>query len=199
MPLVKPNSKCQLYDKTEAQLGEFDLVISTAPPAQTVALFGGFLANDAALRNIKMLGCYSVMLGFRKPWEHKWIAANVMNNPINWIAINSSKPGRDNQLTSIVAHSSHQWAEEHIDDDVEEMQNFLCQQITDVSGVDCSKADYVSTHRWRYAAVDNPETTGPYFDKANGLAGVGDWSAASRIEDVWLVANKFANQIVETL
>ncbi|MCE2991698.1 MAG: NAD(P)-binding protein [Candidatus Jidaibacter sp.] len=193
--LTKGSDGWHLFSKEGIFLGVFDCVISTAPPAQTAILFGKHISNTSTLHNSKMQGCYSLMVGLNKTWDKEWIAAKVRNNPIKWISINSTKPGRDENVTAIVAHSRNAWAELHIDTDIEQVQKLLLTEFESVSGIDCSKADYISTHRWRYAIVDQTQKSGPFLDAAQGLASTGDWCVTSRIEEVWINAVDLANQI----
>lgn len=184
-----------LSDKECAPLGVFDVVISTAPPAQTLRLFAPHVPDDNALMRARMQGCYSVMIGFKRPWDKQWIAAKVRDNPIKWISINSTKPGRNKEVTTIVAHSRNNWAEAHIDDDMGEAQKFLLAQFEAVSEIDCSNADYISTHRWKYAVVDETEKAGVYYDAGLGLAATSDWCTTSRLEEVWLNAMALSRQL----
>jgi predicted NAD/FAD-dependent oxidoreductase len=194
----KKNDGWHLWDAKGAPLGVYDLVISTAPPAQTVRLFAGFIPPDHPLHQTQLLGCYTLMLGFMQPWKKSWIAAKVRNHPIEWIAVNSSKPNRNAALTSLVVQTSNAWAEAHIDDDMQAAEAFLIEQCSALVGMDCSKADYRSTHRWRYALVDAPQKHAPLWDASLGLASVGDWCSASRIEEVWLNAQALAKSLKHT-
>jgi renalase len=188
-----------IKNKQGELIGYFDLVISTAPPVQTVKLFEKYLPADNPMTRVKMQGCYSLMIGFNKKWDKSWIAAKVRDNPIKWISINSSKPQRNQDITSIVAHSRNNWAEEHIDDDVAEAQAFLLAKFQEISGIDCTNADYISSHRWRYAIVEETEKSGCYYDKENNIASVSDWCSTSRIEEVWLNADLLADDVKEFL
>ena len=187
----------QLLDKEGKSLGHFDWVISTAPPAQTVRLFSPHLQEDAPLRHVALKGCYALMLGFNKAWDKQWIAAKVRNNPIKWISVNSSKPGRNKDVTCLVAHSRNSWAEAHIDDDMAQAQAFLLEQFRLVTGIDAATADFVACHRWRYAIVEETHKTGSYFDPQQGLAATSDWCQTSRIEEVWQHAHILAHNIIE--
>lgn len=187
----------EIKDKDGNSHGYFDFVISTAPSEQTVRLFGSHLQEDNPISQIKMLGCYAVMIGFNKPWDKKWIAAKVNNNPIDWISVDSTKPGRNNDLTSLVIHASNDWSENYIDHDIEEIQNLLLGYFSELTGIETKNADYVSTHRWRYAKVQNPNNIGSYIDTKVSIAAIGDWCNISRIEDVWLEANSLAEKILK--
>jgi renalase len=199
-PLAQKQSRVwTLQDKQGNTLGEYDWVISTAPPTQTLALFQSALSDNSPLHTARMQGCYSLMIGFNKPWDKQWIAAKVRDNPIKWISINSTKPGRSKEVTAIVAHSRNNWADEHIDDNMDEAQKYLLEQFEAVSGIDCSNADYISTHRWKYAIVEETEKSGFYFDSDQGIAATSDWASTSRIEEVWLNAVGLANDTVKAL
>ena len=188
-----------LQDQQGNTLGEYDCVISTAPAAQTLNLFQTAVPDSASLHTPRMQGCYSLMIGFNRPWDKDWIAAKVRDNPIERIAINSTKPGRSKQVTAIVAHSRNDWADAHMDDPMDEAQNFLLAQFKAVSGIDCSHADYISTHRWKYAIVEESEETGFYFDPDRGIAATGDRASGSRIEEVWMNAVGLADVIAKSI
>jgi predicted NAD/FAD-dependent oxidoreductase len=199
-PLAQKQSGVwMLQDKQGNMLGEYDWVISTAPPAQTLALFQVALADNSLLHTSRMQGCYALMIGFNKPWDKQWIAAKVRDNPIKWISINSTKPGRSEEVTAIVVHSSNNWADEHIDDNMDVAQKFLLGQFEAVSGIDCSNADYISTHRWKYAIVEETQKSGFYFDSDQGIAATSDWASTSRIEEVWLNAVGLAEDMISSL
>jgi hypothetical protein len=199
-PLVnKKGALWELHDKDGNSLGYFDWVISTAPPPQTLNLFDPYIKETEPLCFVLMQSCYALMLGFNKTWDKNWIAAKVLDNPIKWISVNSSKPGRDKNFTCLVIHSRVDWASSHIEDDINEVQSSLISQFTRVTGIDTKNADYISTHRWRYSMVDKTEKSGSYIDAEIGLAATSDWCQTSRIEEVWFHANRLANSILSKL
>jgi len=201
-----PHESWQLSDINGNSLGQFDWVISTAPPAQTVSLFASQLPATSPLAQTAMQGCYTLMLAFDDETQptaiDSLIAARIRNSPIEWIAINSSKPSRDRSTTTLVAHSSNAWAQDHIDDDQAEIRAYLLTQlgkliqITQLVDIDITQASHTTMHRWRYALkpVLSTAQSGPnaYLDPTIKLAATGDWSSASRIEDVWLSARALA-------
>jgi renalase len=189
----------QLFSKDGAALGVFNWVISTAPPEQTAVLFQPLLPDSSALHQVKLQGCFTLMIGFHAPWPKPWMAAKVHENPIEWIAVNSTKPGRNKDLTSIVVHSRNDWANEHLDDDPNETQKFLVRQLEAVTGIACDKSDYLAMHRWKYAIVLENEKAGHHLDPHRHIAATGDWASASRIEAVWLNAVSLANDIAKII
>ena len=189
----------QLLGKDGTAHGMFDWVISTAPPVQTVNLLQTLLPGDSPLHQIKLQGCFTLMIGFKAPWTKPWMAAKVHEKPIEWIAVNSSKPGRNKDLTSLVVHSRNDWADEHLEDDLQQTQATLVRQFEAVTGIACDKAEYLSMHRWKYAIVLENEKKGFHLDPERNIAATGDWASASRIEDVWLNAASLAKAIVEKI
>ena len=190
---VKAEDGWHLIDKEGKFLGIFDWVISTAPPAQTQSLFAEPWQGKTPTSETSLLGCYTLMIGFNKPWDKSWMAAKVHASPIEWIAVNSTKPGRNSTVTSIVVHTSNAWAENHINDAMDKTEIFLREAFESVTGLDTSEAEYFSCHRWRYAITRESRTLEPYIDNGLGIASAGDWCTASRIEDAWLNAMKLSD------
>lgn len=184
-----------LEDAKQQPLGRFDWVISTAPPAQTERLFAAYLPADAALRQIRLQGCYTLMLGFAEPWDMPWIAAKIQGGPLEWVAVSSSKPGRNPAATSLVVHSSNAWAEAHIDDDMGEATATLLAEFAQRTGINPATAAYSTSHRWRYAVAERTQQESPFLNTDHRLAAVGDWCTQARIEDAWTNAHTLAHRL----
>jgi len=189
-----------LQDKKGNALGEYDWVISTAPPAQTLNLLQSILPDGSLLHAARMQGCYALMIGFNSPWDKPWIAAKVHDNPIKWISINSTKPGRDRAVTAIVVHACNDWTMQHMDDDMRETEKFLMEQFEAVVEISTRNAAYISIHRWQYAIAEEiQQKPGFYFDPNQKIAATSDWASTSRIEKVWLNAKDLANKIIQSV
>ena len=181
-----------IKDKEGNVLGEYDWVISTAPPAQTIALLQYAIPDDSPLHTTNMKGCYALMIGLNEPWKKEWIAAKVRRNPLQWIAINTTKPGRNKEITAIVVHSCNDWAENHMNDDMQHAQTFLLEQFEAITHISTAHAAYISTHRWKYAIVEPKKDSGFYIDPASCIAATSDWASSSRIEEAWLSSCRLA-------
>lgn len=179
--LQRENAGWLLRDDTGQELGRFDWVIVALPAAQTSRLIGehaelGGLAADAT-----MLGCYALMLGFAHPLPLPWQAAVVRDSDLSWVSVNSSKPGRAAVFT-LVAHSTNAWAEDHIEDDLANVQQHLVAELSRITGCDCSSADHCDLQRWRYANIDPQSGARCYYDEQMKLAACGDWFIHGRVE-----------------
>ncbi|MBU6339514.1 MAG: FAD-dependent oxidoreductase [Rickettsiales bacterium] len=186
----KENNLWKLKSKNGDYLGLFDLIISTAPPKQTKKLFGKYFD----FKEITMQPCFSLMIGFKEKWQNDWIFAKTKNNPIKSIAVNSSKPNRNSEVTSLVIQTKKSWSTQNVDLNPKEVEKILLDNFSKLTNINYTKAHYVSLHRWLYALI-NEERGEIFFDQKNTLAATGDWVCDSRIEDVWIAANKLSEMI----
>lgn len=184
-----------LSDSDGVALGQFDWVISSTTPHQTMALFGAHGPLDGPLTGARMLPCYALMLGFAKPIVREWVMARLASGPLALVAINSSKPGRDGQAGALVAHSTSDWAAAHLDDDPADNQAALERAVAEAIGVDPATARFRALHRWKSARLAQDQNAAPYIDRARGLAASGDWTTGSRVENVVLSALALAAMI----
>lgn len=196
--ITKHSGGRHLEDKNGNDLGFYDLIISTAPIAQTKNLFGNQISKDLETKTVFTSPSFVTMIGFNHQLNLDWIAAEVENLPIKLISFNSSKPGRDKNVSCFVIHSQDEWASEHLEDDVLSVEKVLVKNFEDLTGISCEKADYISTHRWRYASSNNSKKIEPFFDHDLGLGATGDWVCGSKIEDIWLSARKLSQLIKAT-
>ena len=148
--LAKAGGAWTLSDKDGQTYGGFDWVISTAPAVQTQRLMPDGFTGQAALHRAKMSGCYSLMLGYNAKVSLPWAAAQVVQGPLSWIAVNSDKPGRDTP-DCILCQTSNDWAESNLERDQGAVKVDLLSAFDQATGLDGAAADYVSLHRWRYA------------------------------------------------
>lgn len=191
---VRDAAGWQLFAADGAPLGAFDWVISTAPPVQTARLFAQ-APGQAFATAARLQACYALMLGLDAPWQKPWMAAKLLDSTLAWIAVNSSKPGRDTQATSLVVHAATEWSEQHADAEMGWAQEVLLAALKAEAGIDAAGAAHIATHRWRYAFADVNEPEAPYLNEAAQLAACGDWCEGGRVEAAWLAADRLAQQL----
>ncbi|MGB5412944.1 MAG: FAD-dependent oxidoreductase [Woeseiaceae bacterium] len=187
-----------IHDSEETPLGHFDWVVSSAPAAQTAALLSASSAISVAGKSAGMRACRGLMLAFERPLELPFDAALVRNADISWISVNSSKPGRS-EPACLVVHSSNAWADNHVDDDDESLTSHLKNELSEVTGIDVSKAAYCHVHRWRYANTDQREGPAYCIDKKLQLAACGDWFIRGRVESAYLSAQQLTQALLQHL
>lgn len=180
-----------LFDEHNNALGEFDWVISSAPSVQTAELFGDLPSFSAKLNEVKMTGCFSLMLGFSELNLPQWQLAHVDDSPIAKISIEHSKPNRK-QGISVLIQSDNAWADACIEHDPEELTQILKQHLQAIMPFDKSHISYQRLHRWRYANVAQSAAQPYLIDRDNKLAACGDWCLEGRVEAAFISAMELA-------
>ncbi len=179
--LERRDDHWQLRSVAGEVLGPYDWVFSSAPAEQSAALMPACFSHLPALKHARMLGCYSLMLGFDAAPDLAWDAATVLNSPMAWVAVNSTKPDRSTGF-SVLCQSSNDWAQAHIEADPDEVRASLAQAVQETIGLVVEEAQYVSLHKWRFAKVERPTDEPFLLDTENKLGAFGDWCGAGRVE-----------------
>lgn len=183
--ITRDQSCWVLGDKNGDSHSGFDRVITAIPAVQTAALMPDDFANAHDLSSVKMMACFTVMLGFSSPLDMGFSGAFVKDSPIGFIAVNSTKPSRAENLegrTSLVVQANNQWAEPRIDDDPIDAEKALRDEFLRLTAIDPSQAQLSSFHRWRYAATETPLGKAFCADDDRGLYAIGDWCIKGRVE-----------------
>ncbi len=184
----------KLLSETNEPLGTYDWVVSTVPPAQAARLLPSCFSHVDSLSKTKMVGCYALMLGMRKPLKTPWQAALVRQADISWVSVNHSKPGRTEDY-SLVAHATNRWSEAHIEEAIEDVKDHLTRELSQILGCNVSTAEYRMVHRWRYANIERQNGPSMYLDEGSSLAACGDWCIQGRVEAAFTSANRLSVEL----
>ena len=178
----------QLTDEQGQQYSDYDWVICTAPSPQAAELLPESFKYHADIKAIKMSSCFSLMLGFEQSFTTQFDAAHVTHSDLSWIAFNVHKPKRPDPFTLLV-HSSEKYAEAHIDDDRDQVMEYLIAETSRTIGCDASTADYQAIHAWRYANNEyKKQKIPPFIDQDLKLAACGDWCLGGGVEGAFTSA-----------
>lgn len=188
--LTRVDDGWHLFDDDDKDIGEFDWVVITAPPAQARDILAqsklpklAAQLDDAVSR---VLPCWAVAAHFdENPWLHH--EGMRCNHPaLYWVANNSSKPGRnsehkDNAGAWWVLHANADWTERHVDSRPAEVAEQLVAAFRDVTGTKAEVTETV-THRWLYARSEGGSTPGHLWFAEQGIGLAGDWLSGGRVE-----------------
>lgn len=179
----------------------FDGLVLTAPAPQTAALApaGSRIAERA--RSTEMRGRFTLMLGFDRGTSIPEIKGPIRSGIVSEIIVNSKKPDRPD-LPSIVIHSTHAWAEAHMDDSEERVRSRMLGAVADLLQSELEGARYVEVHRWRHGGsspAGSPDQPLFEFDPDLRLAACGDWLADGRVEGAWRSATELAAALSASL
>uniref|UniRef100_A0A7S3A0M6 Amine oxidase domain-containing protein n=1 Tax=Rhodosorus marinus TaxID=101924 RepID=A0A7S3A0M6_9RHOD len=185
-----------LLDSTGAEHGVFDWVVSSAPAPQTASLFGDRFVHDNVVRDTRMFACYTLMVGLdgrqaSLPWTAAFVGGD---SPVDWIAVNSDKPGRPENC--LIAHSKSEWSEVHIEDDQDLVKAELLAEVEKQTELKLAGSPHVVLHRWRYANVDRAASEQSCLvDKRSQLLACGDWCTKGRVEAAFLSGRAAARHL----
>ncbi|MDA0902599.1 MAG: FAD-dependent oxidoreductase [Proteobacteria bacterium] len=188
------DGKWSLKTTQNEQFRDFDDLIIAIPSHQCLKLLPQGFKHFQIVENIKMQGCFSLMLGFKEALNLDFDAALVKNSNISWISCNSSKPNRPKGFT-ILVNSSNEWAQKHLEEDLKLVKSKLIEDLGKIINFDEGQIRHSNIHRWRYANAKLREGELALFDGKLRLGICGDWLIAGRVENAYLSASK----LVETI
>lgn len=177
-------------------LGEFDLVVSTAPAPQTARLMPVAFSGHAALATVRLSGCFTLMLGLDEAHTFPFDMARLNHPVLSTLSVNSSKPQRG-AAPCLVIHSRNDWADRHMDADREWVTMEMLAALHTLLPRPAETVVWSDLHRWRYANVEQPAGVPHLYDRENRLAACGDWCLANRIEAAYLSAESLADVLRE--
>lgn len=195
--LTRCNSVWQLRSE-DTVLGNFDVVVVTAPAPQTAELLIDSPHLKAKANSVKTAGCWAAMLAFNHSLDNNFDAAFVHDSPISWLSKNSSKPAREQTPETWVVHASPQWSDSHMEDDAADVLDSLKAEFFRVLSVSPSSTIYQAAHRWRFA-IPEPLTAPCLYDDQLQIGACGDWCAGPRVEGAFLSGLAIADRILGTL
>jgi len=183
--LVRRNREWLLEDTAGGSHGPFDAVIVTAPPAQARDLFSNsdlkVLADDMQAPVDHIQPCWATAVRFRQPLEQPFEAMRCQDMVLNWIANNSSKPGRDDAGQWWVLHADSQWSRDHENTPSEEVAKAMMEAFRRVTGTN-GEPDEVIAHRWLYAKSSSTQQPGFRWYDEHSIGLAGDWLSGGRVE-----------------
>lgn len=192
--LERTGEQWRLLDEQGQELGLFDWVISTAPLPQSRTLLPTEFSGQSEMAGLKMNGCYALLLTINRNALPHWDAARVNDSPLAWIACNHRLPGRDPDSGTLVAHSTTDWAEQHMEADQHWVTRQLLAHFCRLTGIDEGDITHAGLHRWRYALGQEQEEPGPAYllDPELRLAACGDGYLSGGVEAAFTSARRLA-------
>ncbi|MFN7012506.1 MAG: NAD(P)/FAD-dependent oxidoreductase [Allorhizobium sp.] len=196
--IKRVESGWSLTDGDGQDLGRFDLVISTAPAPQSIRLMPEAFSGQAAMKTVKMSGCFTLMIGLDASLDLGFDAARIEDDVLSWIGLEASKPGRPESM-ALTIHSRNDWAEANLERDRDKVKSEMLASLTRLLGIDLANAAWLDLHRWRYANVEEPAGQPFLFDETLGLGACGDWCLGNRVEAAVESATALSERLITRL
>lgn len=175
--------------------GPFDRVICTAPAPQAIGLLPKRSPLQAILADVQMHACFALMVGWPEPFDPGWDSLRVSNLPISWIARNSSKPGRDETLSTLVIHAAPEWSDDHAEADRDWVQTVMLDAASVLCERKLEQAPHIALHRWLYAYANVGVGQDCLIDPALGVVLAGDWCVGGRVEGAFVSGRAAAKSV----
>lgn len=178
-----------------AKHGPFDVLVSTAPPQQSLDILGDQSPFASTLASQRFDPCWATMIQFEQVVPVSYDAAFVHENPLRWICRNNSKPGRDPDKECWVLHACPEWSKQHLEELPEQVTPQLLEAFSNAIGQPLGKIVQVTSHRWRYSAPASPLEQGYLWEPESKLGIAGDWCSGARVEGAMLSGLTLAGKI----
>jgi predicted NAD/FAD-dependent oxidoreductase len=183
-----------LIDENNQQYRDFELVILTAPPAQTADLLVPHTPIAEEIRTIKMLPCYSLILIPETPVKLPSNGIQFEHPILGWLSVNESKPARENN-GGLVIQSNFDWAKENLGRNREEVANILQKTVSELFQLNLARLNYQSLHLWRYALPLEANNHRYFWCPDTNLGVCGDWCLSGKVESAFLSAYSLAQKL----
>lgn len=175
--------------------GPFERVICTAPAPQAIDMLPKRSPLQTILADVQMHACFALMVGLPERFDPGWDSLRVSNLPISWLALNNSKPGRDETVSTLVIHASPEWSDENAEADRDWVQGVMLDTASTLCGRKLDEAPHIALHRWLYAYANEGVGQACLIDPALGVILAGDWCVGGRVEGAFLSGRAAAKAI----
>jgi renalase len=170
-------------------------VVVTVPAPQVAGLLGAEHPLVAALSPVRLAPCLTLMAALAAPAP--FITRRDSNDPLSWIAQDSSKPGRpQGSGASWVAQAGEAFSRAHLEDDPIAIAARMLPLLCDRLGVTADCVSHAAAHRWRYARVTQALGQ-PFLRSPDATLYLGgDWCIGPRVEAAWTSGAAIADDIL---
>ncbi|OEC33602.1 hypothetical protein SAMN05216600_10765 [Pseudomonas cuatrocienegasensis] len=188
-----------LLDAEGVSHGPFSHVIVAAPAPQACTLLSAAPKLATVAASVAMEPTWAVSLAFAEPLHTNVEGCFVQDSPIDWLARNRSKPGRDNTLDTWVIHATSAWTRQHLDLSKEAVIEQLHGAFAELIGCTVPTPAFSLAHRWLYARPASAHEWGCLADSDLGIYACGDWCSSGRVEGAWLSGQEAARKLLAHL
>jgi predicted NAD/FAD-dependent oxidoreductase len=188
-----------LLDADGRSHGPFSQVVIAIPAPQATTLLAAAPKLASVVAGVKMEPTWAVALAFDTPLDTPLEGCFVQDSPIDWLARNRSKPGRDDKMDTWILHATSAWSRQHLDMPKEQVIDHLHGAFAELINCAMPAPAFTLAHRWLYARPAGGREVGALSDPDLGLYVCGDWCLSGRVEGAWLSGQEAARRLLEHL
>ncbi|MFC6336543.1 NAD(P)-binding protein [Pseudomonas sp. CCM 7891] len=185
-----------LLDANGGHHGPFSHVIIATPAPQATPLLAAAPKLASVAAGVKMDPTWTIALAFDTPLDTPMEGCFVQDSPLDWLARNRSKPGRDATLDTWVLHATSAWSKQHLDLPKEAVIEHLHGAFAELLHSAMPAPTFSLAHRWLYARPSSSHEYGVLADADLGLYVCGDWCLSGRVEGAWLSGQEAARRLI---
>jgi photolyase PhrII len=187
----QPSGKLLVGDDVTAI---FDAVVVATPSPQAAELLAAVEPTLATTINrAVMMPTWAAMFVFDQAPMVDFDVCVQRDQPVRWLARESSKPGR-RPGARWVAHASAAFSATHIDRPAEQVLSLLHAEAEKQLGR--CKPIFATAHLWRYAFVEQPLAVDSVVSEDGRVVVCGDWCLSPRIESAFLSGTAAAGRLL---
>lgn len=198
--MARNGSQWMLVDSRGIEVGRFDRVVVTAPPAQARDLMQASGLDDVAAGLEEAVAgivpCWAAAVHFSQPVDPGFDGLRCQHPVLYWVANNSSKPGREDAGQWWVLHGNAEWTRAHVDASPEDAGAGLVKAFLALVGCD-QQPDELVAHRWLYARSESDHSPGHLWFHPLGIGLAGDWLDGGRVEGAFNSARGLVEAMTE--
>jgi predicted NAD/FAD-dependent oxidoreductase len=169
-------------------------VVVTVPAPQVAGLLGSDHPLVAALAPVRMEPCLTLMAATRAPAP--FLSRRDPDEPLAWIAQDSSKPGRPDDAATWVAQAGPAFSKAHLERSPAEITTLMLPLLCDRLGIPANRVTCAAAHRWRYARVSTALGR-PFLRSPDATLYLGgDWCLGPRVEAAWTSGTAIAEDLL---
>ncbi|WP_019591704.1 NAD(P)/FAD-dependent oxidoreductase [Thioalkalivibrio sp. ALE20] len=177
--------------------GPFDAVLLALPAPQAAELSATAATGFAALAGVRYAPCIALMAAVEGSTDLDETSCELSGQPLSWVARNGTKPGRNAESETLVAHAGPDWSREHIQQDPDQLAHPLLTALRPLLG--SARLLHHQVHRWLYARVEQAAGRPCLWDAGQRLGACGDWALGPRVEAAFDSGRALADAVLETL
>ena len=188
-----------LLDADGETHGPFSHVVIATPAPQATPLLAATPKLASVAASVKMDPTWAVALAFNTPLQTPMQGCFVQDSPLDWLARNPSKPGRDGTPDTWILHATSVWSRQHLDLSKEDVIDHLHGAFAELIDCPMPAPGFSLAHRWLYARPAAAHEWGALSDPDLGIYACGDWCLSGRVEGAWLSGQEAARRLIEHL
>jgi len=191
--LARKGGAWRVHTADGTATGSFDAVVLAMPPEQAARVVPLDTLHGGPV-DARSQPCWCAMAAFDAPLALDFDGAFVNGAAVDWVARDSSKPGRPDGERWVV-HAGAAWSAQRLEQPRDAVAQELLGHFFDALGLTPRVPVYLAGHRWSLARPARELDVGCLWSPGEALAVCGDWCLGGRLEGAFLSGVAAAGRI----